>query len=245
MTLRGGVGTAAALRPIRDAMTARDAGSLRAMERTMTLVGGVSEWSEQELLTRMMDRSGLAWREFHRRYDRLIYRCIHKVTGRFASVMTSEDVREVYATLLVSLTAREMHKLRTFDAERGNKLSSWIGMLATNAAWDHLRTIARQPQTTALADAELISSPCADPSEQLLDKQRWLQVNETLSSFSEKDRTFVQMYYVDGLSPEEVAEQMNISIKTVYSKKHKIRCRLERELAHVVGLDAPMVEIAA
>ena len=111
-------------------------------------------------------------------------------------------------------------------------------MLATNAAWDHLRTIARQPQTTAPADAELISSPCADPYEQLLDKQRWLQVNETLSSFSDKDRAFVQMYYVDGLSPEEVAEQMNISIKSVYSKKHKIRCRLERELAHVVGIAA-------
>jgi RNA polymerase sigma-70 factor (ECF subfamily) len=210
------------------------------MERTMTLVGGASEWSEQELLARMMDRSGQAWREFHRRFDRLIFRCIHKVTGRFAGVLTSEDVREVYATLLVSLTAREMHKLRTFDAERGNKLSSWVGLLATNAAYDHLRTVARQPQTTALADAELISSPCADPYQQLADKQRWQEVNTTLSLFSEKDRAFVQMYYVDGLSPEEVAEQMNISIKTVYSKKHKIRSRLERELAHVVGVTVPV-----
>ena len=215
------------------------------MERTMTLVDGASDWSEQELLARMMDRSGKAWREFHKRYDRLIYRCIHKVTGRFASVITSEDVREVYATLLVSLTAREMHKLRTFDADRGNKLSSWIGMLATNAAWDHLRTVARQPQTTALADAELISSSSPDPYQQLCEKQRWLQVNETLSSFSEKDRVFVQMYYVDGMSPEEVAEQMNISVKTVYSKKHKIRCRLERELAHVVGVAVPAEAFAA
>ena len=215
------------------------------MERTMTLVGGVSEWSEQELLARMLDRSGKAWREFHRRYDRLIFRCIHKVTGRFASVLTSEDVREVYASLLVSLTARDMHKLRTFDFERGNKLSSWVGLLATNAAWDHLRTVARQPQTTALADAELISAPGADAYEQLAEKRRWQEVNATLASFSEKDRTFVQMYYVDGLSPEEVADQLNISIKTVYSKKHKIRSRLERELAHVVGVTLPAEEAAA
>jgi RNA polymerase sigma-70 factor (ECF subfamily) len=55
-------------------------------------------------------------------------------------------------------------------------------------------------------------------------------VNEVVSSFSKKDRVFVRLYYVDGLSPEEVAERMAISVKTVYSKKHKIRCRLEKAL---------------
>ncbi|MEM1418482.1 MAG: sigma-70 family RNA polymerase sigma factor, partial [Myxococcota bacterium] len=54
---------------------------------------------------------------------------------------------------------------------------------------------------------------------------------DALQSFSAKDRAFVRLYYVDGMSPEEVAAEMNVSVKTVYSKKHKIRCRLERALA--------------
>jgi RNA polymerase sigma-70 factor (ECF subfamily) len=186
--------------------------------------------SDEQLLERMLRKEGAAWREFHRRYDRLIYRCIHKVTGRFTSVLGSEDVREIYAMLLMNLTARNMHKLRSFDAERGNKLSSWIGLLATNTAWDYLRQVARQPQVTELAVAEEIRTSRPDPYQNLADKQRWSLVNETLREFSRKDRTFVRLYYVDGLTPEEIAEEMRISVKTVYSKKHKIRCRLEQVL---------------
>jgi RNA polymerase sigma-70 factor (ECF subfamily) len=195
-----------------------------------------TDLTERDLLDRMLDRDESAWREFHRRYDRLIYRCIHKVTNRFTNVVSSEDVREIYAMLLMSLTARDMHKLRCFEAERGNKLSSWVGLLATNAAWDYLRTIARQPQTTQLAEAADVRCYSEDACQELLRREQWEIVNKTLATFSKKDRVFVQLYYIDGLSPEEVAEQMAISVKTVYSKKHKIRCRLER----AIGIDLPV-----
>ncbi|HJL17551.1 MAG TPA: sigma-70 family RNA polymerase sigma factor [Sandaracinaceae bacterium LLY-WYZ-13_1] len=193
-----------------------------------------ADWTETQLLHRMLLRQGVAWREFHRRYDRLIYRCIHKVTSRFPGCITSEDVREIYAMFLLSLNKRKMHKLRTFDPERGNKLSSWIGMLATNCAWDYLRSVARQPQTTDLADAEQIGTTSDSPFDDLLEKERWAVVNSVLQGFSQKDRVFVRLYYVDGLSPEEIADQMAISVKTVYSKKHKIRCRLQKALEPVV-----------
>ncbi len=188
------------------------------------------DWSEIELLQRMLLRQGEAWREFHQRYDRLVYRCIHKVTGRFAGSVTSEDVREVFAMFLLSLTKRDMHKLRTFEPERGNKLSSWVGMLATNCAWDHLRTVARQPQHTTLADAEQIGCLQSDPYQDVLDRERWAVVNDVLASFSERDQVFVQLYYVEGLNPEQIAEEMAISVKTVYSKKHKVTCRLQKAL---------------
>jgi len=204
------------------------------MTQTQTITHSAADWTETELLSRMLLRSGTAWREFHRRYDRLIYRCIHKVTGRFPGTITSEDVREIYAMFLLGLNKRNMHKLRTFDPERGNKLSSWVGMLATNCAWDYLRGVARQPQTTTLADAEQIGSPHDSPFEDVLEKERWAVVNEVLGTFSEKDRDFVRLYYVDGLTPEEIAEEMEISVKTVYSKKHKIRCRLQKALEPLV-----------
>lgn len=195
-------------------------------------------WSDDTLLARMLLREPTAWKEFHRRFDRLVYRCIHKVTSRFPGSLSSEDVREIYAQFLLGLTRRDMHKLRTFDAQRGNKLSSWVGMLATNAAWDYLRTVARQPQCTELADAENIGEIEVDPYSQLLEKERWGRIDQTLRTFSPKDQTFVRLYYMDGLTPEEVAEEMHISVKTVYSKKHKIRCRLQRMLQ-------PMLENAA
>lgn len=190
-----------------------------------------AEWTDQELLASMLMKRPQAWREFHRRYDRLVYRCIHKVTGRFTSVVGNEDVREIYAMFLMNITARDMHKLRRYQPERGNKLSSWIGLLATNTAWDYLRSVARQPQTTELTEAEDMRASMADPCDMVLRKERWALINQTLETFSNKDRRFVQLFYVDGMTPEEVASEMAISVKTVYSKKHKIRCRLERALA--------------
>ncbi len=188
------------------------------------------DWPEVELLERMMLREGRAWREFHVRYDRLIYRSIHKITQRFVAVLSSADVDEIYGMLLVSLNNRDMHKLRSFEPERGHRLSTWIGMLATNTAWDYLRTMARQPARGSAIEAESMVCVEPDPFHTLAAKQEWSRVRETLSSFSDKDRTFVDLFFMQGHSPEQIAEEMQISVKTVYSKKHKIRCRLESAL---------------
>ncbi len=208
------------------------------MTETRTTLLDPKDWTDNELLARMLVREGKAWREFHRRFDRLVYRCIHKVTGRFRSVISDEDVREIYAQFLMNITARDMRKLRAYRPEKGNKLSSWIGLLATNTAWDYLRGIARRPQTTDVCEAEELGTMDSSPYDEVVTKERWALVNEALQSFSKKDRRFVKLYFVDGLEPDEVAQAMNVSVKTVYSKKHKIRCRLERVLSERLMQDA-------
>ncbi|MEM9070205.1 MAG: sigma-70 family RNA polymerase sigma factor [Myxococcota bacterium] len=202
---------------------------------TLSLHLAPQDWTDQELLARLLVREGKAWREFHRRFDRLIYRCIHKVTARFRSVVGDEDVREIYAQFLVNITNRDMHKLRAYRPERGNKLGSWIGLLATNTAWDYLRSVARRPQCTEMHEAEDLRSVAADPYDELVAKERWGLVSDALQSFSEKDQRFMRLYFVEGLAPEEVAKEMNVSVKTVYSKKHKIRCRLERVIGSLAA----------
>jgi len=52
-----------------------------------------------------------------------------------------------------------------------------------------------------------------------------------LEEFTPKDRKFVKLYFGEGLAPEQIAKRMGISVKTVYSKKHKIQARLEGLLA--------------
>jgi RNA polymerase sigma-70 factor (ECF subfamily) len=189
-------------------------------------------YEEQELVEAMLEGEDLAWKEFHRRYDRLIYRCITKVTGRFAGVLSSEDIREVFATLVLQLLSNDMHKLRSFDPARGNRFGTWVGMLAINAAYDHLRSLRREPGRGPLSEAECVWSEWADPFSEVERKQREQMLAELLRGFSAKDRQFVALYFDQGLEPEEVAARMRISVKTVYSKKHKIRTRLERMLQH-------------
>jgi RNA polymerase sigma-70 factor (ECF subfamily) len=186
--------------------------------------------ADAELVDRMLFNEPRAWREFQARYDRLIHRCIMKVTRRFASVVSMDDVREICSTLYVSLLANDKHKLRTFDPARGNRLSSWVGLLAINSAYDHLRSLRREPNKASLSEAFELACELPDPFDCAVERERAEMATEMLDGFSDKDRTFAALYFGEELDPVEIAERMNISVKTVYSKKHKIQSRLGSHL---------------
>ncbi|MEP7051096.1 MAG: sigma-70 family RNA polymerase sigma factor [Pseudomonadota bacterium] len=168
-----------------------------------------------------------AWREFNTRFSRLVLSTISRVTARFSAVVSQEDMREIYATFCVQLLANDKVKLRSFDPERGNKLSTWLGLLASHTAYDFLRGARREPRRAALSEAEDLSSTLPDPCESALMRERATLVSTLLASFTDKDRAFIQLYFGEGLAPECVAERLNISVKTVYSKRHKIQARLQ------------------
>lgn len=191
----------------------------------------LSNLGELELRDRMLSRDRGAWEEFHRRYDRLVVHCIERVSSRFRSRLCDEDLREIYAQFLLDLTKRDMHRLRAYAPDRGCKLGTFIGMLATNTAWDYVRSVARQPHPHTPIDGLEFAGEEDDPVERIERKQRWAVIDGVLRGLPGRDRDFVQLYYVDGLSPEAVAEAMSISVKTVYSKKHKLRTKLQQELA--------------
>jgi RNA polymerase sigma-70 factor (ECF subfamily) len=193
-----------------------------------------SAWSETELLDRLLKSDANAWRELNQRYARLVTSCIQRVVARFARRVSVDAVEEIYATFSLKLLANDKHKLRSFEPSRGNKLGTWLGMLATHCAYDYLRSVRREPSSVCLTEAETLSSENQDPCESAMLSERAKLVQGLLAEFSDKDRQFVTLYYQDGLSPEHVAERLGISVKTVYSKKHKI----QRKLCEIVGTPA-------
>ncbi len=186
--------------------------------------------TEHELLAGILRDDAACWDDFFCRYDRLIYRCITRVTSRFPGIINQEDVREIYANVLVNLLHRDKHKLRSYDPSRGSKLGSWIGLIAINTAYDYLRAMSRQPESGSLTEASDRPSPSQGPFERVAVRERLDHLAQTLGGFSERDRLFVSLYYLEEKEPEEIAEIMGISIKTVYTKKHKLRLRLNQRL---------------
>lgn len=184
------------------------------------------EFSDGELLLAVLRREEDAWCELLRRYRGLIYRCITKVLCRYESVLCNEAVNEVFSDVCLNLLRNDMKKLRAYDPKRGSKLGTWIGLITIHTAYDNLRVTARQPVLDRI-DGVLEREDCVPgPLDQLLSKERRSQVNDLASEFSPRDRRFMELYFGKGLSPAEVAAVMDISVKTVYSKKHKIQNRL-------------------
>ncbi len=204
-----------------------------------------ADWSDEELLANVLRNQSVAWTELVRRYRALIYRCISKVTLRYSPSMGSADADEIYAEVMIQLVRDDMHKLRIYDPSRGAKLGSWIGMLAVNAAYDYLRSAGRRPVLNREGNLlEVNEEHDRSPLDHLLEKERWDHLNGILMDFTDKDRTFVELYYRRGMEAEQIAEEMQISLKTVYSKKHKIRAHLMRCLERMAG-ESPIADLAA
>jgi RNA polymerase sigma-70 factor (ECF subfamily) len=192
---------------------------------------GQTTQGEAVLVHDMLSGSRSAWSVFHARYGRLVHRAIGRVAARFAGMMGGEDEAEIYANLFAQLCADDMRKLRAFDAERGCRLSSWISTLAIHAAHDHVRALRREPNRASLDEAEDIGTDAPSPDQVVEMKEGMAQVDEVLRALSDKDREFVALYFDEGLDVEQIAERMQISVKTVYTKKHKIQTRIEARLA--------------
>lgn len=203
-----------------------------------------ADWSDRELLRCVLRSDARGWAELVRRFRPLIYRCITKVTLKYAPSLGSADLDEIYADVMMQLVREDMHKLRIYNPARGTKLGSWIGMISVNAAYDFLRSAGRRPMLDKV-DGNIDPHEECDrtPLDLLIEKERWGHLNELLSDFSEKDRMFVELYYQKGLEAEEIASEMQISLKTVYSKKHKIRAHLMRCLSTLAG-DSPIADLA-
>jgi RNA polymerase sigma-70 factor (ECF subfamily) len=182
---------------------------------------------ESELLDGLLADDPAAWRSFNERYARLLYRCITRVTIHFAARVSSDDVQEIYANLCVQLLANDKAKLRTFDPARGNRLGSWLGLLATHCTYDYLRSRRREPRFEEIPESLAESRNAADPFSVCAQREQARIVVELMETFSDKDRRFIELFYGEALAPDVIARRLKISVKTVYSKKHKIQGRLE------------------
>ncbi len=192
----------------------------------------LSPLSDLQLLERVLAHDEAAWRELLRRFRPLMVRCIASALVRHGQprfAVSELETDEIFADVCIQLLHGNLHKLRSYDPARGTKLSSWLGLLAIHTAYDHLRAHRRRPPVSASIDR--VAEPATSaPSalEVLLDRERSCHLRTLLytEDLSDRDRRFIELYYGQGLSPDEIAAAMGISVKTVYSKKIKIRIKL-------------------
>jgi RNA polymerase sigma-70 factor (ECF subfamily) len=186
--------------------------------------------ADVQLLSRMLAGNQRAWLEFVRRFEPVFEAAVARTARRACRSVTSDDVDDILATVLCALTADGMRRLRTFDTTRGVRLSTWLGVVATNATWDYLRARTRHWRAVnwnAVGYQEVDDG--TDPFTELSAKQYQGQACAVLANLSARDQLAVTLLYEDK-TPEQMAEAMNVSVNTVYSKKHKIRRRLAQQL---------------
>lgn len=131
----------------------------------------------------------------------------------------------------------EVHRnISQFNAQA--KLSTWIYRIAVNKSLEHIRFNKRQKRFAWLtslfgADDNLARnySDFYHPGLALENKERAIALHNALDQLAENQRAAFVMHKLEGLSYQEIAEIMQLSLSSVESLMHRAKKRL-RELLY-------------
>jgi RNA polymerase sigma-70 factor (ECF subfamily) len=192
--------------------------------------GASDKTADLELLRAVIRRDPGAWQAFFKRHERLILACLRRVYTRYHVFLPQEQLEDLVGMVCLDLVKDDYRKLRKYDPDRGYRLSSWIGLIATNIAHDALRR--RGPPHTSTDDEDSplaeLRSGLPDPLEVLNHKERVQILAEAVKHLTPTDQEFIRLYYEEQQTPEEIAEASGVSVNTVYSRKNKVRGKLVR-----------------
>ena len=168
------------------------------------------------------------WADFVQRYERLIVSCVVKALRRYGATFSRDDLDDLVGDVWLALLREDMKKLRQYDATRGFRIASFLGLVATNATIDHLR--ARQAEATPLDDViEDYASLRAEAPRDVVEAREEAELaRAALAQLSGDERAFVVDCFRDERSPEELARALGVTTNTVYSRKFKIREKLQK-----------------
>ncbi len=160
---------------------------------------------------------------------------IHGVTRRLLN--DPRDAEEVTQDVLLTV----VRKIQTFKGEAA--FSSWLYRIAANAAYQRLRAkrvrqeVSLEPFLSVFDDEGRYVQPVVDWSRQLDDPavagEVRAAIERSLTRLPEEHRVIVLLHDVEGLSNEDVAAALGLSVPAVKSRLHRARLFLRQELAHL------------
>ena len=182
---------------------------------------------EATLIERVKNGDQQAFEDLVSRYENKVYRLAIKLTRN--ETLAEEVMQEVFLKIY--------EKIGTFRGE--SALSSWIYRIAANACFAKLNLEKRHQHADldeTMPQAEIALQERQDSTQESPDRP--LLTNEALSVISraierlpEDFRVVLTLRDVEGMSNEEVARILELSVPAVKSRLHRARLLLRKRLA--------------
>ncbi len=171
-------------------------------------------------LPRLLGGDKGSWDRFVKRAAPVIYGAVRR---RLEPAGRLGDADDVAQDVFIRLCRADYKLLRDYDPGRA-KLSTWLTVIASSAAIDHLRRLKR-PTTSldAVPEAELAE----DPKEPV-----HLKIPPDL--LSPRQAMVLELLYHKDLKPSEAAAVLGIDAQTVRSMHHKALGRLRSHFANEI-----------
>jgi RNA polymerase sigma-70 factor (ECF subfamily) len=192
----------------------------------------VADKSDEELVNLYTnDGEESAFDEIVSRYSDRIYGFALRITRN------TSDAEEVFQEVFLTLTK----KLDTFRGE--SKFSSWLYRVTVNTSYMYLRSQKKHESNISLENyapyddkgtlmGRIIDKDWSSrPDILTYSKEALIIIDESINELPESYRTVFHLRDIDGLSNEEVADILEITVPAVKSRLHRARLFLRDKLS--------------
>src|SRR5881394_2789265 len=187
--------------------------------------------SDEELVARARQKDYGAFEELMDRYEDKVFRLAYRF------VRNESEAKEILQDTFLSI----WRKLDTFKGD--SQFSSWVYRVAANAALMRLRAQRRHPEISTeelpigyldrVGQLPAIGENWAKrPDDQLQSEELRQHIQAAVDSLPDLYRTIFLIRDVEGLSTEETAEVLGISVPTVKTRLHRARIALRDAIGH-------------
>lgn len=187
---------------------------------------GKDEISDKQLVADFLAGSVESYEQLMQRYETNVYNLAMRLTRN------PEDAEEVLNDVFITV-------YRKIDSFQGKSaFSSWLYRVTVNSAYMKLRK-RKQKQTISLEDlAPAVRAAhleddrgCTRRSDEvIMNNELRTVLQKSINKLPDQYRAVFILRDVDGLSNQEVAEVLNLSIPAVKSRLHRSRLMLRRKL---------------
>jgi RNA polymerase sigma-70 factor (ECF subfamily) len=172
---------------------------------------------DRTLVQRVRAGDGEALRLLVERYQERVFALV------FGIVRDAHEVEDVAQEVFLKVYTR----IDAFD-ER-SQFYTWLYRVAVNAAKDHVKKRVRRP-AVPLDEADALPGPGEPPEAGAARSETVRSVRAAIGGLPVRYREVLTLRELEGLSYDEIAEVLGISIGTVESRLHRARARLKRKL---------------
>ena len=122
---------------------------------------------------------------------------------------------------------REIHHYQPAYADVVSSFKGWLRKIMVYTAIDHFRKHHKHHMVT---DLDQVVYPVASENEDAIDKLSYDEIIRAIQDLSPGYRTVLNLFIIEGLSHEEISNQLGISTGTSKSNLSKARRQLQKIL---------------
>ena len=188
--------------------------------------------ADRQILKRCISGEKRALEEFVIRFSNPVYKCIQFTLKAKQIPFSRQDLEDLHNTVFLNLFDKRCKKLRQYKGKNGCSVFSWIRLITVRTVIDYIRkagrdVIVQHKEAFSLDNLPDLIHDGFEPLTRLEAAEQKYLLLKGLESLMPRDRLFLQLHCLHGISIRKVAKMLQLSENNVYSLKHRAISRLK------------------